>query len=215
MWAEGRRLSQTFYWNAFQISWSSPGSSLFKSLCHLFISLFVTLDGETVKSSTGVRQQHTAHCSCVTGLVFMGYYSSFLEFYLFSTKSQQKSLLYVVVAKLCLYVLPPVFFFFVRREEMQSRHTAGDAFWTEAVRSGSSSPRESPAQVLRAPETLSGSETLLPQVHVYVGPHSGWVSQSSSRSLNAFLIFCCSSAQLQEMFNQEWTELILWFCNLL
>lgn len=59
-----------------------------------------------------------------------------------------------------------------KREKLWSRHAAGDAVHAEAIRSGSSSPRQSPAEILWAPQTPPGPETLLQQVYIYVGSHT-------------------------------------------
>lgn len=58
------------------------------------------------------------------------------------------------------------------REKLHSRHRASDAVWVEAVQSGSSSPRQSPAEILQTPQTPPGSETLLQQVYIHVGSHT-------------------------------------------
>lgn len=58
------------------------------------------------------------------------------------------------------------------REELQSRRAADDAVGAKAIRSRWSSPRQSPAEILRAPKTPPGAETLLQQVYIHVGSHT-------------------------------------------
>lgn len=58
------------------------------------------------------------------------------------------------------------------REELQSWRAVDDAVGAKAIRSRGSSPRQSPAEILRAPKTPPGAETLLQQVYIHVGSHT-------------------------------------------